>query len=117
MKNDRWRAISRFADPLNCRVALTLGNIPGLNSKKGPTFGPLSLLLLLALVMSLLAGLSSILGVLLGVRRMFFALRMVPFAMLFCSSAVGLGSILVMFGCFVVLVSSHWIPPVNVEVN
>jgi hypothetical protein len=48
---------------------------------------------------------------------MFFALCMVAFAMMFGSSAVGFGSILMMFGCFIVLVSSHWIPPIDVQVN
>jgi hypothetical protein len=79
--------------------------------------GPPSLLLLLALGVRLLAGLSSILRVLLGARRVFFALCMIAFAMMFCGSAVGFGSILVMLGCLIVLVSSHWIPPVNVQVN
>jgi hypothetical protein len=48
---------------------------------------------------------------------MFFALRMVAFSMLFGSRAVGFGSVLVMFGRLIVFVSSHWIPPVRVQVD
>ena len=42
---------------------------------------------------------------------MFFALRMVALAMIFGRSAVGFCCILVMFGCFVMFVSSHWFSP------
>jgi hypothetical protein len=45
---------------------------------------------------------------------MFFSFRVVAFAMMFGGGAMGLGSSFVMFSCLIVLISSHWIPPVNV---
>jgi hypothetical protein len=90
---------------------------PG-EQRGGPTsVGPFGLFLLLALGMSLLAVLPSILGVLLGVGRVFFSLCVVAIAVMFGRSAMGLGGILVMFSRLIVLVSSHWIPPVIVQVT
>ena len=68
---------------------------------------PLDLFLLLALGVSLIAVLARNLGMLLGICRVFFALRVVAFPMMFGRGAVGFGSVLVMFSCFIVLVSSH----------
>jgi hypothetical protein len=48
---------------------------------------------------------------------MFFALCMIALAMLLGSRAMGFGSVLVMFGRLIVLVSSHWVSPIDVEVN
>jgi hypothetical protein len=39
------------------------------------------------------------------------ALCVIALAVVFGRSAVGFGSALVMFGCFVVFVSSHWLSP------
>jgi hypothetical protein len=39
------------------------------------------------------------------------ALCVIALAVVFGRSAVGFGSTLVMFGCFVVFVSSHWFSP------
>jgi hypothetical protein len=47
---------------------------------------------------------------------MFFALRVIALGMMFGRCAMGFGGILVMFSCLVVLVFSHWIPPVNISV-
>jgi hypothetical protein len=55
--------------------------------------------------------LPSILGMLLGVCRVFFALGVVAFAMMFRRGAVGFGGILVVFGCFIMFVSSHFTSP------
>jgi hypothetical protein len=46
---------------------------------------------------------------------MLFGLCVIALAVMFRGSAVGLGSIFVMFGCFIVFVSSHCIPPANVK--
>jgi hypothetical protein len=51
--------------------------------------------------------LASILRMLLGVRRVFFALGVVAFLMMFGGGAVGLGGVFVMFSCFIMLVSGH----------
>jgi hypothetical protein len=61
--------------------------------------------------------LASVLGVLLGTRRMLFGFCVISFAMMFRSGAVRLGSIFMMFGRFIVFVSSHRIPPLNVRRN
>jgi hypothetical protein len=45
---------------------------------------------------------------------MFFALRVIALGMMFGRRAMRFGGILVMFSCFVVLVFSHWISPVNI---
>ena len=51
---------------------------------------------------SLLAVLAGILRMLLGVGRMFLALYVVVFSVMFGRSAMGFGGILVMFGCLIV---------------
>jgi hypothetical protein len=43
--------------------------------------------------------------------RMFLALGVVAFAMMFSGRTMCLGGIFVMFGCFIVLVSGHCKPP------
>jgi hypothetical protein len=43
---------------------------------------------------------------------MLFAFGMVAFAMMFGGGAMRFGCILVMLGCLIMFVSSHWIPPV-----
>jgi hypothetical protein len=47
------------------------------------------------------------LRVLLSSRRVLLARCVIAFAVMLGRGAVGLGGILVMFGCFIVLVSSH----------
>jgi hypothetical protein len=42
---------------------------------------------------------------------MFFALRVIAFAMLFSRGVMGLCGVLVMFGCFFVFVVSHYASP------
>jgi hypothetical protein len=64
--------------------------------------------------MSLLAVLAGILRMLLGVGRMFLALYVVVFSVMFGRSAMGFGGILVMFSCLIVGVFRHGIPPVSV---
>jgi hypothetical protein len=64
--------------------------------------------------MSLLALLAGILRVLLGVGRMFFALRVVVLSVLLGRGAMGLGGILVKFSCLIVGVFRHGVPPVSV---
>jgi hypothetical protein len=64
--------------------------------------------------MSLLAVLAGILRMLLGVGRMFLALYVVVFSVMFGRSAMGFSGILVMFGCLIVGVFRHGIPPVSV---
>jgi hypothetical protein len=82
--------------------------VAGNSTKGGPTcIGPLYLLLLLAFGVRLFAVLASILRMLLGTSRVFFALCMVAFAMMFCRGSMGFGSILMMFRCLNVLVSRH----------
>ena len=74
----------------------------------GPTFaGPLCLLLLLALGVSLLAVLAGILGVLLGVRGVHFALCVVILPVVLGCRAMRLGGILVVFSRLIVFVLSH----------
>ena len=46
---------------------------------------------------------------------MLFGLCVIALAVMFRGSAVGLGSIFVMFGCFIVFVSSRCIPPASVK--
>jgi hypothetical protein len=41
----------------------------------------------------------------------FFALRVIAFAVVFGRRAMGFGSILVVFGCLIVFVSSHCVSP------
>jgi hypothetical protein len=53
-------------------------------------------------------------NVLLGAARMFLALCVVVFPMMFGRGAMGLGGILVMFGCIVVGIFRHGFPPVSV---
>jgi hypothetical protein len=43
---------------------------------------------------------------------MLFALGMVGLTMMVGSGAMTFGRILVMLGCLIMFVSSHWIPPV-----
>jgi hypothetical protein len=45
--------------------------------------------------------------VLLGVRRVLFALRVIAFAMMFGGGAVRLSSVFVMFCCLIVFVFGH----------
>jgi hypothetical protein len=45
---------------------------------------------------------------------MFFAFCVVALGMMFGRCSMGFGRILVMFSCLVVLVFSHWVPPVNI---
>jgi len=45
----------------------------------------------------------------------FFALGVVAFPMMFGCVAVGFGSVLMMFSCFIVLFSSHWVSPASVR--
>jgi hypothetical protein len=71
----------------------------------------LDLFLLLALGVSLIAMLAGILRMLLGVCRMFLALGVVAVAMLFRCRTVRFGGVLMMFGCFVMLVLSHQVSP------
>jgi hypothetical protein len=66
-----------------------------------------ALLLLLTFSVSLLTLLAGILRILLGVGRMFFALRVVV--------AMGLGGILVKFSCLIVSVFRHGIPPMSLR--
>jgi hypothetical protein len=73
-----------------------------------------ALLLLLTLSVSLLAVLAGILRMLLGVGRMFLVLYVVVFSVMFGRSAMGFGGILVMFGCLIMGVFRHGIPPVSV---
>jgi hypothetical protein len=63
--------------------------------------------LLLALGVSLVAVLSSGLGVLLGIGRMFLALRVIALAVMLCGGAMRFRRILMVFGCLVVLVFGH----------
>jgi hypothetical protein len=51
------------------------------------------------------------LRMLLGGIRMFLALGMVAFAMMFGGRTMCLGSIFMMFGCFIMFVSGHCKPP------
>jgi hypothetical protein len=51
------------------------------------------------------------LGMLLGIRRVFFALCVIALAMVFGGGAMRFGGILVMFGCLIVFVFGHWISP------
>jgi hypothetical protein len=44
-----------------------------------------------------------------------FALCVIALAVMFRGSAVGLSRIFMMLGCFIVFVSSHWIPPLSVK--
>ena len=48
---------------------------------------------------------------LLGVCRVFFALGVVAFSMMFRRGAVRFGGILVVFGCLIMFVSSHFTSP------
>jgi hypothetical protein len=59
--------------------------------------------------------LPSVLGMLLGVCRVFFALGVVAFSMMFRRGAVRFGGILVVFGCLIMFVSSHFTSPAYVE--
>lgn len=79
--------------------------------KRGARAPHFQLLLLLTLGVRLVAMLARSLGMLLGVRRVFFALRVIACAMMFGGGAMGFGSILVMFGRLIVLVFGHWITP------
>ena len=74
-----------------------------------------NLFLLLALGVSLFTMLARVLRMLLSVCRMLFALCVIALAVMLRGGAVGLGSIFMMFGCFIVLVSSHDIPPVGMK--
>jgi hypothetical protein len=74
-----------------------------------------ALLLLLTFSVSLLTLLAGILRILLGVGRMFFALRVVVLSVLLGRGAMGLGGILVKFSCLIVSVFRHGIPPMSVE--
>jgi hypothetical protein len=75
-----------------------------------------SLFLLLALRMSLLAMLVCSLRVLFGTARVLLALGVVTLAVMFGCGTMCLGSILVVFGSLVVFISSHkilvrcWLP-------
>jgi hypothetical protein len=81
---------------------------PQKRCKEGPIcIGPFELSLLLALAVSLIAVLASSLGVLLSVCRVLFGLSVVALFVMLGGGAVRFGSILVVFGCFVVFVSSH----------
>jgi hypothetical protein len=75
--------------------------------------GLLCLLLLLALGVGLLAFPPGILRMLLGVARVFLALRVIAFAMMFGCGPMGLGGIFVMFRRLVVFVFGHVFPPVK----
>jgi hypothetical protein len=68
-----------------------------------------SLFLLLALRMSLLAMLVCSLRVLFGTARMLLALGMIALAVMFGCGTMCLGSIFVMFGCLIVFISGHGI--------
>lgn len=68
-----------------------------------------SLFLLLALRMSLLAMLVCRLRVLFGTARMLLALGMVALAVMFGGGTMCLGSIFVMFGSLIVFISGHGI--------
>jgi hypothetical protein len=61
--------------------------------------------------MRLVAMLAGSLGMLLGIRRVFFALCVIALAMVFGGGAVRLGGILVMIGCLIVFVFGYWISP------
>jgi hypothetical protein len=67
-----------------------------------------SLFLLLALRMSLIAMLGCSLRVLFGAARVLLALGVVALAVMFGSRTVGLGRVLVVLGGFGVLVSGHF---------
>jgi hypothetical protein len=69
--------------------------------------------LLLAFAVGLLARLPGILRMLLGISGMFFALCVVAFAVMFGCRAMRLSGILVVLGCLIVFVSSHWVPPID----
>jgi hypothetical protein len=73
----------------------------------------LQLLLLLALGVGLVAVLRSGLGVLLSVGGMFLALRVIALAVMLCGGAMRFRRILMVFGCFVMLVFGHVIPPIE----
>ena len=55
--------------------------------------------------------LASSLGMLLGFGGVFFALLMFTLAVMFSSGSMRFGSVLMMFSCFIVFVSRHWIAP------
>lgn len=52
---------------------------------------------------------------LLGILGVFFALCVIALAVMFGRRTVRFGGILVMFGCLIMFVSSHWIPPVDTD--
>jgi hypothetical protein len=98
----------------NCALSAAERAIPG--SRQGFLLPTDALLLLLTFRVSLLAVLARILRMLLGVSRMFLALRVVIFSVVFGRGAMGLGGILVMFGCFIVSVLRHVIPPLRLVI-
>jgi hypothetical protein len=66
---------------------------------------------LLTLGVRLVAVLASRLGMLLGTCRVFFTLRVITFTVMLSRSAVSFSRILVMLGCLVMFVFSHWASP------
>jgi hypothetical protein len=53
---------------------------------------------------------------LLGACRVLFAFCVIALTMMFGCGAMGLCRIFVVFGCLIMFVSSHWIPPDNIGV-
>ena len=97
------------ANGLNSRTAL----LSPIRKQKGPGMNRafrVSLFLLLALRMSLLAVLVGGLRVLFGTARVLLALGVVALAVMFGGGAMGLGGIFVVFGSLVVFISGHGNP-------
>lgn len=119
----RRRILFAAAATRSATRGVMIVRLTGPGNKKPPdeTGGPLSpqqpLLLLLTFAVGLLAVLAGILRVLLGVGRMFLALGVVAFAVLFRRGAVRLGGVFVMLSGFIVFVSSHEIPPIDVAMT
>jgi hypothetical protein len=76
-------------------------------SRKKGACAPPSSLLLLTLGIRLVAILPRSLGMLLGVRRVLFALRVIAFAMMFGGGAMRFGRTLVKFSCLIVFIFGH----------
>jgi hypothetical protein len=72
---------------------------------------------LLALGVRLLAVLARILRVLLRVCWVFSALVVIALPVMFSGSAVRSGSVFMVFGCFIMFVSSHRTSPAGVKGN